>query len=1114
MTIGDNSNAIDDNTPTISGKKTGIKNNNTLNYYDGTIIGKSAIDGNVQDAPESYGPVGAYREEDGMTVVNLKVISDYVARIDWFYYSTLQSAFDACNASEDNTVQTTIHIIRDIILEDTVTTYMGQNIRLDLNGYMLTNSNNTVLNISNDSKLEIADLTEEQNGNITSSIVGTVGYYYKMISNNGYLKISGGTILSEQNYNYPIYNENGKIEITDGQINSINSHTASTYGIYNLGNGTIYISGGQINSESKSYAYGIYNRDSGIIDIKGGSINSKGTNASGIYNASNKDINMSNNTINSEKYAINNVGSGIINVTKGVFYCNEDGIHNEIGTINLIEIMINVNNAYDANGIYNDSGTISMIGGEINCSASYSATGIYNNTGIVHIENAKIQSSNNDISDRVTYTKGIDNNSGKIEIINSTVYANTYKGYISSSASGIENVSGNIKIESGIINATLGLDCSSGELYGINNSQNGEITIDKSSINSKSESIDADSEAYGIFNNSGTINIGTKNDEIVSDNNPEIIEINTKEHIGYGIYNTLGKINFYDGFIQATDNIIYGGITEIEDNYEIIEEENQQEEYKKIYLEQQNLDTFIVEDISTGKKYIKLEDAIDEITENQGELKILEDFTILTGSFIIPENIKLTIDLNGKTIINKYFQSINYGNFEITDKAQNGKIESKNIPLINENNGHISLTGGEISFDSCGIENNSSGILEMTSGKISTVSDKAMYISTISNNAEGTIYITGGEIDSTAKDYSYVISNESNGFVYVSDVKISTNGTMRNTGIRNRASGTINISNVIFDNCYYGIENNSNGIIDITNSIFNNSSYGIYNYRGTINVIEGEISFINSSRGVAYGIYNYSTGTINITAGEISSSSSSAAYGIYNYSTGTINVTGGKISSNGYNSTYGIYNRSTGTVTIGTKGDGIVGTDEPNIIATYAGTSTSYGGYGIYNRTGTVNFYDGRIEGSTLAVEGNSEITEVEEVQLPQYSDDMKIYAYGIEASAVAQIGNTTYLSLQDAINEANENDVIEILRGIQYTNQDVTLTIPSGKSITIDLQNNPIISAIEDAMFTVEGNLKVINTVEGTNGRISSSYENTIYVKQGGTLEINGGTVTNHRKR
>ena len=263
------------------------------------------------------------------------------------------------------------------------------------------------------------------------------------------------------------------------------------------------------------------------------------------------------------------------------------------------------------------------------------------------------------------------------------------------------------------------------------------------------------------------------------------------------------------------------------------------------------------------------------------------------------------------------------------------------------------------------------------------------------------------------------------------------------------------------------------------------------------------MEFITGSK----AIFNMFGGTIN----NYSFGSNDNSYGIRN--SGTINITGGNINSRSSRDSYGIYNSNAGVVNIGTKGDGIVSSDTPSILSENTITSNEdYGGYGIYNINATLNFYDGKIEGSTRAITEDSKVTEVEETQKPQYSEDYKIYAYGIEAIDVAKIGNKTYSSLQNAINDAIENDVIEILRGIQYTNQDVNLTIPSNKNVTIDLQNHPIVSAIEDSVFTVEGNLTIIDTIGGENGKIVSSYNNTVNVKQDGILEMSGGTISNNK--
>ena len=372
LTIGDNSNAIEDAVPTIKGNKVGIQNNNTLNYYDGTIIGKSAISGDVQGTPENYGPVGVY--ENSMTTVNLRIVSDYVARIEWFYYPTLQSAVDACPGKENNTEQKTVYMLKDIVLSDSANIYYGQNIRLNLNSYTLTNISGTVIN--NNGTLEITDLTEEKKGSITSSKTGE--YKGKIINNRDYLIISGGQVINENNNNtYPIYNEGeGRVEIRGGSVNS-SHNSAITYGIYNAGTGIVEVSGGSVNTSSNNFqyysSYGIYNENKGKIQINGGNINAYSYATSG--------------------YGIYNEGEGEIIVREGNIISDDYGIINEgVGQVKLEGGSIETR-ASRAKGIANEStGTIEMLEGTIK--GYYGIT----NKGLVEIKGGDIQATNNGIN--------------------------------------------------------------------------------------------------------------------------------------------------------------------------------------------------------------------------------------------------------------------------------------------------------------------------------------------------------------------------------------------------------------------------------------------------------------------------------------------------------------------------------------------------------------------------------------------------------------------------------------------------------------------------------------------------------------------------------------------
>ena len=195
LILGEDSDEIEDETPKISGKKIGIRNNGTMDFYDGTIMGKTALIGDVRHTPEDYGAVGVLLNET--TVVNLRIISDYVARIEWTYYDTLQGAFDACISKNNNREQTTVHLLKDIVMEQGVAIYYGQNIKLNLNSHTVTSTENRV--VVNYGNLEITDLTEEQTGEIYS-ITSTESNSNTIYNNNkGNIKITGGTITATNN---------------------------------------------------------------------------------------------------------------------------------------------------------------------------------------------------------------------------------------------------------------------------------------------------------------------------------------------------------------------------------------------------------------------------------------------------------------------------------------------------------------------------------------------------------------------------------------------------------------------------------------------------------------------------------------------------------------------------------------------------------------------------------------------------------------------------------------------------------------------------------------------------------------------------------------------------
>ena len=186
--------------------------------------------------------------------------------------------------------------------------------------------------------------------------------------------------------------------------------------------------------------------------------------------------------------------------------------------------------------IYNE-GEFLIIGGTVSSSGTW-GYGIYNaNSGNVTVEGGTISATQ-------TWSYGI-YNSGNGSIL-------IEEGVINSGEYGIYNAStGNITVEGGTIDSD----------YGVYNASIGTVKILKGTIIST---------YYGIHNAStGDIIIGTKEDGIVSQEEPYIKGENTGTYNGYGIYNTKGKLYFYDGIIEGKTKAVYDIITEREENTEL-----------------------------------------------------------------------------------------------------------------------------------------------------------------------------------------------------------------------------------------------------------------------------------------------------------------------------------------------------------------------------------------------------------------------------------------------------------------------------------------------------------------------------------------------------------------
>ena len=167
-------------------------------------------------------------------------------------------------------------------------------------------------------------------------------------------------------------------------------------------------------------------------------------------------------------------------------------------------------------------------------------------------------------------------------------------------------------------------------------------------------------------------------------------------------------------------------------------------------------------------------------------------------------------------------------------------------------------------------------------------------------------------------------------------------------------------------------------------------SYGIYIESGEANV--GCNNFNVTSGGTSIGLYGPSA-TLYYTSGKINTNAPTS-YGVY-VTGGYANIQGGTIKATGTNA-YGGYMTS-GTLILGIEdGSGTqqadVSTTEPHLEG--VGTTT---GIGVSMGNGTLNYYDGKLVGSTSARGTNDITSNIEKnYQVVTYTDEVTGYQYCI----------------------------------------------------------------------------------------------------------------------
>ncbi|MBQ1250804.1 MAG: InlB B-repeat-containing protein, partial [Clostridia bacterium] len=103
-------------------------------------------------------------------------------------------------------------------------------------------------------------------------------------------------------------------------------------------------------------------------------------------------------------------------------------------------------------------------------------------------------------------------------------------------------------------------------------------------------------------------------------------------------------------------------------------------------------------------------------------------------------------------------------------------------------------------------------------------------------------------------------------------------------------------------------------------------------------------------------------------------------------------------------------------------------------------------------------------------------------------------------AEAAAEIDETPYATLQDALTAAQDDDTVKVLKDVEL---DESLTIPN--SITLDLNGKTINGSM--CSISAEQSLTVVDTSEAGGGELAVSYSDPSFVL--GDLTIRSGKVS-----
>ncbi len=606
-----------ENSPIIKGKTYGVYSNETFNYYDGIIsgaVGKS-INENITDIRKNYQVEKTVQSD--VETATLKKIE--IMQINGKSYQTINEAQSEIN-NFSGTDEHVIKLLNDTYMSklDTISIPADAKVKLDLNSYTLETSSDTA--IDNNGNLTITDESETKTG----KILGTA----KTIIDNKNELVIDGVELKAINYVSVIDSTNRtKIVNNTKKLTWKNSNLlidiGSSYGIYNLGEGTINWNSGNIFLNASTHTnrqYGIYVEGTGNIDIE---------------NVKFKTIGITNNNQYSGQYFIYSKNTNNIKTKIDIKNFSIDETSNKNG------------HRY---GIYGENLNLNILGGIFE--------GL--NSGDIELKNSQILITGGTLNDTIIIP---DNTTATIN--GSEVTINR-----------IEN-SGTLQIEDGTIknvnskSSTSNITMSNGNIY---NTENNAVEITSGTFTLKGGKIES-TNGYGVYINgsNGTFIMG-ENDKILSTDIPKVIGST------YGVYSKSGTFNFYDGVVQGAEKAIYGVVNDTPESYKVKIEEDGKKAILGVISEKENI-------VSVGNMYFNnMKSAMEQANRVSGIIEVYNDLD-LDDSLTIDENSNVTINLNGHNLTASISGSlfINKGDLTIIDKVKNNDSSTNTVGSKVEN---------------------------------------------------------------------------------------------------------------------------------------------------------------------------------------------------------------------------------------------------------------------------------------------------------------------------------------------------------------------------------------------------------------------------------------------